>query len=321
MIRSFIISVCLVFLIAGCNTTIDHPKYTKKTAFTNYLTIATGGKYGPYFIIGSDLAEIYSSNLNMNATVQSTGGSVENINLLEEKKADLAFVMADVALAAYEGKGQFKKAFKDLRIITGLYINYVQIITLESSGINNVNDLIGKRVGVGASNSGVEVNARMILKGYGLADSDFQPFLLSYHESMEKLKLGEIDAAFVTSGLPNSPVVKLSKEKNLKIVPIYVNELKKEELSPSFIETVIPAYTYGNKEPVRTVGIQNLLIVRKDLPESEVYYLISALYNNIFKLRITHGAMIDVSPFDSPPNLPIPLHGGAKRYYDDIRFN
>lgn len=315
MVRSFIILVGLLFLVAGCNTNVNHPKYMKKTAFSNNLTIATGGKYGPYFTIGSDLAEIYSSNLGINATVQSTGGSVENINLLEEKKAELAFVMGDVALAAYEGKGQFNKALKDLRIMTGLYLNYVQIITLETSGINTVKDLVGKKVSIGASNSGVEVNARMILTGYGLDSSDFQSFPLSYHESMEKLKLGEIDAAFVTSGLPNAPVVELCKEKNIKIVPINLNEMNKEELSPSFIETVIPANTYGNKDPVPTVGIQNLLLARKDLPESEVYSFISALYGNISRLQKTHEAMLDVSPSDPPPNLPIPLHDGAKRYY------
>lgn len=321
MIRYSVILICLIFLISGCGPQYDQPRYFNKTLSSNNVTIATGGKYGPYFIIGSALAEIYSTHLNMNATVQTTGGSVENLYLLEQKKADLAFVMADVALTAYEGKGNFTKPFKDLRVMTGLYINYVQIITLASSGINNVNDLVGKKVGIGASNSGVEVNARMILQGYGLQSSDFEPYPLSYYDSMERLKNGEIDAAFVTSGLPNAPVVELSKEKELKILPIFLSEMNQEGLSPYFMETTIPAYTYGNKEPVKTVGIQNLLLARKDLSEAKVFNLTATLYSNIAKLQTKHEAMVEVSSSDSVPNLPIPLHNGAKAYFQNKKLN
>ncbi|WP_017754778.1 TAXI family TRAP transporter solute-binding subunit [Calidifontibacillus oryziterrae] len=314
--KQFIVVLCILFLITGCGSQFDQPKYFNNIDDNKHATIATGGKYGPYFMIGSALAEIYSLERNMNASVQTTGGSVDNILLLNDGKAEIAFVMSDVALAAYEGQGNFSKKYKDLRVMAGLYTNYVQIVTLQRSNIHSVHDLVGKRVGVGAPNSGVEVNARMILKGYGLGDADYEPYMLSYHESMEKLKQGEIDAAFVTSGLPNSPVVELSKEEQLTIVPIYFTEMNMKELSSYFIETDIPADTYGNKEPVRTIGIQNLLLARKDLPEVYVFDLISTLYDNIEKLQSAHEAMLQVSPLDPAPNLSIPLHDGAKRYYE-----
>ncbi|MGM0877971.1 MAG: TAXI family TRAP transporter solute-binding subunit [Bacillota bacterium] len=317
MIRTYFLFLCLVFWTIGCSHQDDHPTYSKDPTSDDYVTIATGGRYGPYFTIGSALAKVYSSHLNLNATVQTTGGSVENLRLLEQGKVDLAFVMSDVALFAYDGKEVFQEKHRDLRAISGLYLNYVQIVTLKNSEIHSVKDLAGKRVGVGAPNSGVEVNAKIILKGHGLGVNDYDPYFLSYNEAMEQLKIGEIDAAFVTSGLPNAPVAELSKVKEISVVPIHLNEMaEKEQLFSYFKAAKIPANTYGNEEPIPTIGIQNLLIVRKDLAENVVYKLTSTLYDNLSQLQKAHGAMKQVSSTPLTPVLPIPLHDGAKRYYE-----
>lgn len=311
--------MCLVFMTTGCIHQIDHPTYSMDPTSDDYMTIATGGRYGPYFTIASALAEVYSSQLNLNATVQTTGGSVENLRLLEQRKVELAFVMSDSAFFAYEGSGVFQEKHRDLRAISGLYSNYVQIITLKNSEIHSVKDLSGKRVGVGAPNSGVEVNAKMILKGHGLSVDDYNPYYLSYNEAMEQLKIGEIDAAFVTSGLPNAPVAELSKVKAISVVPIHLNEMAEEDqLSTYFKAANIPANTYGNEEPIPTIGIQNLLLVRKDLAEDTVYKLTSTFYDKLSQLQKAHGAMNQVSSIPSTLVLPIPLHDGAKRYYEEV---
>lgn len=318
MIRTYFLFVCLIFWTIGCSHQVDHSTYSKDPTSGDYVTIATGGRYGPYFTIGSALAEVYSNHLKINATVQTTGGSVENLRLLEQGKVDLAFVMTDVALCTYDGKEVSQEKHRDLRAISGLYLNYVQIVTLKNSEIHSVKDLAGKRVGVGAPNSGVEVNAKMILKGHGLGVDDYDPYFLSYNEAMEQLKIGEIDAAFVTSGLPNAPVTELSKVKEISVIPIHLNKMQeKEQLSSYFKEAMIPADTYGNNEPIPTIGIQNLLLVRKDLSEDVVYKLTSILYQNLSQLQRAHGAMHQVSSKSSTPVLPIPLHNGAKRYYEN----
>lgn len=305
----------IIFFLVGCSLQKDHPKYSTKTNKEEYITIATGGKYGPYFSIGSSMADIFSEELQVSASVQTTGGSVENLLLLEQGKAEIAFVMSDVALSAYLGKGSFNKEYKNFRAIAGLYLNCVQIITLKSSGIQSVKDLKGKKIGIGAENSGVEVNARMVLKGHGLNEYDYEPFMLSYHEAMEQLKEGNIDAAFVTSGLPNGPVVELSKTKELSVVPIYLKDMTSGEFTSYFTSAEIPANMYGNYHSIQTIGIQNLLLVRNDLPEDFVFRLTSRLYKNISILRDAHEAMQQVHTPVWIPELPIPLHKGAKQYY------
>lgn len=313
MIKTYFLFLCLVFMTTGCSHQIDHPTYSMDPTSDDYITIATGGRYGPYFTIASALAEVYSSQLNLNATVQTTGGSVENLRLLEQGKVDLAFVMSDVAFFAYEGREVFQEKHRDLRAISGLYSNYVQIVTLKNSEIHSVKDLAGKRVGVGASNSGVEVNAKMILKGHGLSVNDYDSYFLSYNEAMEQLKIGEIDAAFVTSGLPNGPVAELSKVKEISVVPIHLNEMAEEAQLISYFKAArIPANTYGNEEPIPTISIQNLLLVRKDLGDEVVSKLTSTLYDNLSQLQEAHGAMNQVFSTPSAPVLPIPLHDGAK---------
>lgn len=253
-----------------------------------YITIASGGEYGPYFTIGRALAEIYSETLGMNATVQTTGGSVENLLLLNKGKADIAFAMSDVVSAAYEEEG----AYQDFQVLANLYLNYVQIVTLEDSHIQSVKDLAGKRVGVGAPNSGVEVNAKVILKGHGLSENDYEPFSLSYHEAMEQLRKGEIDAAFVTSGLPNAPVTELAHEKEIAIVPIYLTDMKGGETpAPYFQQTTIPPQTYLNNEPIPTIGIQNLLLVRSTLDQQLIEQLRTTFYEHLDELKSVHRAM------------------------------
>jgi TRAP transporter TAXI family solute receptor len=291
--RRALFSVCfLLWLSAGCSHQQKQPAYWKDAGKGEYITIATGGEYGPYFTIGRALAEIYSEEAGVNATVQTTGGSVENLRLLKDGKADVAFVMSDVASFAYEGQKVFAEPYQDFQVMASLYLNYVQIVTLKDAGIQSVGDLAGKRVGVGAPNSGVEVNAKVILKAHGLSGKDYQPFSLSYHEAMEQLKHGEIDAAFVTSGLPNVPAAELAREKEITIVPIYLSDMKGEEMSaPYFQQTHIPPHTYENSGSIPTIGIQNLLVVRNTLDEQLIERLRQIFYEHLDELKDVHRAM------------------------------
>ena len=143
-------------------------------------------------------------------SAQATGASVENINLILNGEAELAIAMQDSVVQAYEGFGAFEKAEPDLRAMMRLWPNYVQLVTVASTGIKSVEDLKGKRVGIGAPNSGVELNARMIYEAYGMTYEDSDVDYLSYGEAIDQMKNGQCDAAFVTSGLPNATVSELA---------------------------------------------------------------------------------------------------------------
>jgi TRAP transporter TAXI family solute receptor len=286
-----------------------------------FLTIATGGSSGPYYTLGGAMAKIYKDKLGYNASVQSTGASVENINLLKAKKADVAFVMSDVTTFAYAGEENFKEggAIKDLRAMAGLYLNYVQIVTLKDRNIKSVADLKGKRVGVGAPNSGVEVNARMVLAGHGITYDDIKADYLSYAEAIEQLKNNAIDAAFVTSGLPNSTVIDLSTTKDVEIVPIKGEDVEKmKQQYPFFVSAEIPAGLYKNDQPIQTAAIRNILLVRNDLSDDQVYKLTKTFFDEMEALRAAHSAAKEIDVKEAGKNLVVPLHPGAEKYYKEV---
>lgn len=285
---------------------------------TSIVTIATGGSSGPYNIIGTTLSSEYSKAYDVNSKPQATGASVENINLIKEEKVEMAFVMSDVLTEAAEGTGNFTEKVENVEQIAALYPNYVQIVTTEKSGIKTVDDLKGKRVAVGDQNSGVEVNARNLLEGHGITYDDLEVDYLGYAEAADGLKSGSIDAAFLTSGLPNSSVMELATSLDLSMVsvdPDKIAEIAKDQ--PYFISMEIPADTYGNAEAVPTAAIMNALVVSKDLSEDDVYKLTKTFFDNLENLSNSHQAATDISLDAAQEGMVAPVHPGAQKYYDE----
>ncbi|MCG3088142.1 TAXI family TRAP transporter solute-binding subunit [Sporosarcina cyprini] len=282
------------------------------------VTIATGGSSGPYNIIGTTLANEYSNEFGVNSKPQSTGASVENINLIKEGKVEMAFVMSDVLTEAVEGTGNFPEKVENVQQIAALYPNYVQIVTTANSGIKSIEDLKGKRVAVGDQNSGVEVNARNLLAGFGITYDDLKVDYLGYAEAADGLKSGSIDAAFLTSGLPNSSVMELAASIDLTLVA--VDSAKVEEISkdqPYFVAMDIPADTYGNAEAVPTAAIMNALVVSSEMSEDDVYKLTKKFFDSLETLGNSHQAANDISLENAQQGMVAPVHPGAKKYYDE----
>lgn len=286
-----------------------------------FITVATGGTSGVYYPIGGAIANILNNKLGVDTSVQATGASVENINLINTNKAEVAIVMADAVSQAYNASGAFsdKKAITSLRGITALYPNFVQIVTTAKSGIKSVKDLTGKRVGVGAPNSGVELNARLILEAHGLTYDDIDQDYLSYSEAIDQIKNGMVDAAFVTSGVPNATVIDLSVSHDTVVLPIEgkaIDYLMKKY--PFFAAGTIPGGTYSQKEDVNTATIANLLIVKDSLPEEVVYQATKAIFENLDELYTAHNAAKNISLENIAKGMPIPFHSGAQRYFKEV---
>nr|WP_289039522.1 TAXI family TRAP transporter solute-binding subunit [uncultured Allobacillus sp.] len=285
---------------------------------TNIATIATGGSSGPYNIIATTLAEIYTSDLNVNSKTQTTGASAENLNLLKEEKVEMAFVMSDALSQAIEGGENFDEPIENVNQIATLYPNYVQIVTTEGSGIETLSDLEGKRVAVGDQNSGVEITSRTLLEGHGLTYDDIEVDYLGYAEAADGIRSGQIDAAFLTSGLPNSSVLELAESVDLKMVKIEPENVEKiAEDKEYFVSIEIPANTYNNEEPVPTAAIMNALVVRSDLSEDDVYQLTKTLFDNLDQLENSHQAASDINQEDAQKGMVAPIHPGAERFYNE----
>lgn len=256
-----------------------------------FVTVATGPTSGIYYPIGGAFATALG-NAGYKTSAQATGASVA-----------------------------FEKAEPDLRAMMRLWPNYVQLVTVASTGIKSVEDLKGKRVGIGAPNSGVELNARMIYEAYGMTYEDSDVDYLSYGEAIDQMKNGQCDAAFVTSGLPNATVSELAFSYDMVIVPIdgegRDNLIEKY---PFFSASTIPANTYNNKEDVESVFVYNIMLVNKDVSDDMVYDMLDCIFSDdgIATIKASHNTAdknIDVS--FGVDDVKIPLHDGAAKWWQD----
>ena len=304
--------------LTGCSILGESPEPVHPDV--EFVTIAAGGTSGPYYQIGAGLSQILKENLGSISTVQATGASVENIQLITTGRAEIAFAMGDATRQAIEGNGPFegRNDLNDLKAITALYPNYVQIVSTKDAEVSSVDDLRGKRVGVGDINSGVELNAQMILESYGMSYDDIDEDFLSYGDAIDQMKNGQIDAAFVTSGIPNSSVMDLATSAEVVIVPIEgegLNKLRKEY--PFFEEATIPGGTYDQTEDVTTTSITNQLLVPNDLSEDAAYLITKTIFENLDELYASHNAAKKIT-LDSVKNgLATELHPGALKYYKE----
>lgn len=317
-----LIIVLILSLVIGCsNTATEAPVVDEDAVADQFVTILTGGSSGPYFALGGALSNLINQNLDYaNSSVESTGASAVNATKIGNNDAELAFAMNNVVSFAYEGIESFedKSEFTNLRGITALYPNYVQVITTKDTGLTEIEDLKGKRVGVGAPGSGTEVDARNILATHDITYEDLEEDYLPYSESVEQLKNGTIDAAFLTSGLPNSTIMDLATTHDVQIITIRPEMVEKLKERVSFYSSeIIPAGTYDNEEDIYTAAVKTILITNESLDEQVAYDITKLLYENLETMRGTHSAAnhIDIEKFDE--GMPIPIHPGAKRYYKE----
>ncbi|MDO5729159.1 MAG: TAXI family TRAP transporter solute-binding subunit [Actinomycetaceae bacterium] len=289
-------------------------------ASVDFVTIVAGGTSGPYYQIGATMAQVLKDELGADSSVQATGASVENITLLTTGKAEIAFAMGDATRQAVEGTGPFdgKEGLSELKAITALYPNFVQIVTTEQSGIKSVADMKGKRIGVGDQNSGVELNAQMILEAHGMSYDDIDEDYLSYSDAIDQMKNGQVDAAFVTSGLPNSSVMDLVTSHDVVIVPIEGDGMKNLlEKYPFFKDNVIPGGTYDEEDDVPTASIINQLLVSPDLSDDQVYEITKALFENLDTIHQAHQAAKNITLDSIENGLAVDLHPGAVKYFKE----
>ena len=314
--RLSILSVLLVAvmsLVAGCGGDSAGEK--------KFLNIATGGTAGTYYPIGGAMAEILNNNIQgMNASAQSTGATVANINMLKEGSVDLAIVQNDITYYAANGVEMFKdKKVDNLKGIATLYPETCQIVTLESTGIKSIADLKGKRVAVGAMGSGAEANARQILEAYGITYDDIDEQFLSFSEAASALKDGNVDAAFVTAGYPTAAVQDIASQNKVRLLPIEAD--KADALIakyPFYTKVVIPAGTYaGFEEEVPGISVMAMLVCTDKVDEQLGYDITKALFSNLDRIKAAHSVGKLITKEGAMEGMPIQMNAGAEKFFKE----
>lgn len=283
-----------------------------------FVNIATGGTAGTYYPIGGAIAEVLNKDAkDVNASAQSTGASVSNINMLKDSQVEMAIVQNDIAYYAVNGTEMFENKVDNLRGIASLYPETCQFVTLESSGIKTIADLKGKRVAVGAAGSGVEGNVRQILKAYGLTYDDIDEQFLSFAEGATALKDGTVDVACLTAGAPTASVQDVASQKQIRLIPLNdekIAELVKEY--PFYTKTTIPSGTYqGFNEDVQTVSVMAILVVNDKVTDDAGYEITKAIFSNLDKISAAHSAAKAISKEKALEGMDfIKMNGGAEKF-------
>lgn len=279
----------------------------------------TGGTGGMYYAYGTELAKMIRTEGDGHALdVKTTAGSAANLRLLREKFLDLAIVQSDTLSNAVNGRGIFAATGPGVgyAAVAGLYTEACQIVVSKNSGINEVGDLVGKRVSVGERESGVLQNAEQILMAHGLAFEMIEPSYLSFADSATALEHGQIDAFFITAGAPTAAIADLAAKKEiqlLSIAPDIQNNMMK--LYKGYTRCTIPADSYpGQTEEVSTIGVKAVLVASTDLKDDEVAYLTEFIFKNADKLP--HNTTDKLTNAYAVQDIPASFHAGAAKFYE-----
>lgn len=288
------------------------------------IVFGTGGTSGTYYPIGGALKPIFeASDLIDSVTIEATGASVKNIQNIRDGLNQIAIVMGDVAYDAIEGIGNFEGNKVNIQGLAGMYPNVVQVVATKESGIQSIKDFAGKRVSVGQVGSGVEQSAQKVLSAAGLTYDDMAVVDHNgYADSVEAMKNGNLDAAFFTSGVPNSNITDLKQTLDIVFIPIdgeVADTLL--EAYPFYQLHTIPAgdeVQYDLPQEIKTVSIQNMIIVSPDLNDEVVYEMTKRFYDYLGTDGISIGALTQFDRNDMGNNLITPLHPGAKKFYEEM---
>ncbi len=282
------------------------------------LNIATGGTGGVYILYGGGLADILTKKMKGAARAQSTAGSVANMQLIRDGKADLAFTLADTAFDAFVGRGPFKSEEEvDACTIAALYWNYTHVVAKDGAGVSSVPDLRGKRVSVGAAASGTEIIADRLLEAYDLDPAnDIQRERLGVADSANALRDGKIDAFFWSGGLPTSQILDLRTSTKIQILD-HADVIPKmvEKYGSFYFPTRIATDAYETERDAQVAGVANLLVVPASMDAGLVKAILTTIFESQADLAKIHAEAKNLSLGSAVQSSALDFHPGAIEFY------
>lgn len=329
-VLSLILALAMVFALVACgekqpatdgDASSDGDKQPARgNVIMTFGTADTGGSMYP---AGAAVSQVWTNNVEgVKCNTQTSTGSFQNCQDVSTGEVDVAVATSDVVLNAYNGTGKFADIGKldNLRVIGAVYTSVLSGVTLKSSGLTYIHDLLGKRVAVGPAASATE-NAT--LAAFGVMGID------SSNTSLENLGLGDgadsvgdgiLDAAFGFAGLPIGGQLNLAATKEIQVLDMTQEEIDKVLAgNAAYIQTKIPAGTYtGQDYDANTFGVKCLIIVTADMDADLVYDLCKAMNEHTEEMAAGNALLKDMTdPSFLCTQMPIPLHDGAQKYYSE----
>jgi TRAP transporter TAXI family solute receptor len=300
----------------------DPREFARAHGATVRLSIATGNTGGVYYPYGGGFAKVIGESLRVQATAEVTAASVDNLKLIQQRKVDVAFTLADTLDQAVRGSGPFERTGPvKVRALAVLYPNYTHVATTAASRIDRIADLRGRIVSTGSPGSGTELIAFRVLRAAGIdPDRDIRRQALSVNASVDALKDGKIDAFFWSGGLPTASILDLASSigitakllANDDVLPV----LQRQYGAALYSRLVMPPHSYpGLTTPLGVIGVENALVVHESMDEQLAYDLTRVLFEKQAELAAIHPEARHLSLATALEGSPAPFHPGAVRFY------
>lgn len=284
------------------------------------LTLGTGLPGGVYHAFGEELERV-TREAETPLTARETPASVANLQLVASGEIDAGFTLEDVAALAVRGEPPFEEPLP-VSAVARLYDNHTHVVVRASAPFRELGDLAGARVSVGADGSGTEMIGERLLEQAGLlhAAEPVEVVRLGLAESGQALLDGQIDAFVWSGGLPTQAVTDLAGREPIRLLDLaeWVAPLTAAH-GLHYTELSVPAGTYPGVPGIRTVGVPSLLVVRADLPDAVAESLTRSLFSARADLVARLPVALQLNERSAISTLPVPLHPGAARYYEEIK--
>ncbi|HEX6265911.1 MAG TPA: TAXI family TRAP transporter solute-binding subunit [Burkholderiales bacterium] len=291
-----------------------------------FITIGTGGVTGVYYAAGGAICRLVNKDRakhGIRCSVESTGGSVFNINTIKAGELDMGVAQSDVHFNAARGMAQFQKdgPFKELRAVFALHPEPVTVVARKEANVKSFADFKGKRFNVGNPGSGTRSSLEELIAAMGWKLSDFAlASELKADEHGPALCDGKIDGFFYLVGHPSANIQDPTTVCGAKLVPVTgpaVDKLVKEK--PYYAKATIPAGLYpGNDQPTQTYGVLATFVSSSKVPTDTIYAVVKGVFDNFDEFKKLHPALANLDPKSMiKDGLSAPLHDGAVKYYKE----
>ncbi len=298
----------------------------------SFATIGTGGVTGIYYPVGGAIGRTVNARsdvYNVRVTVESTAGSVFNINAVLGGDLEFGVAQADRQYQAINGLAEWESAGAqpDLRSVFSLHGEAVTLVASVNSNIRSVSDLRDKKVNIGNTGSGQLQNSRDVLDAFGITENDIQAEFVKAADAPSLLQDGRIDAFFYTVGHPAGAISEATSGRvKVRFVPVAGSEITTMlEAIPYYAAVSVPASLYpqavDSEKDVATIGMLATLVTSKSVSDDIVYAVTREVMENLGDFKKLHPALAPLSQETMLQGLSAPLHPGAIRYYEEVGIN
>lgn len=296
---------------------------------TKYTNIGTGAITGVYYPAGGAICRLLNRGRNehgIRCSVESTGGSVSNLNAIRNSGIEFGIVQSDWQYNAFNGSGFFadQSPFKELRSVFSLYTETFTIAVLEKSGIKTLDDLVGKKVNFGPLGSGMYATMEVLMAVKNWKKESFSS--ITYLQPAEQpLALCEekIDVMIYAAGNPNGVLQEASQTCKIKLIPIEDATIEKLiELNPYYVKATVPGGMYANnQEAIKTFGVKASLVTSEKISDDVVYQITRSVFDNFDNFKTLHPVFSSLKKEEMlNQGNSAPVHNGALKYFKEAKL-